>query len=378
MLKTYWKRFAEWVINLRTKYREDLFFRTECNIILFQLAFTVFLLTMVIIVFNYFYQDITHTLVTGILESMSHSRIITSSDIFASLETIKTQNFASVIFIFLIVTVLAGYLAARVTLAPARNALAQQKRFVSDIAHELRTPLSIIKTNSEVALLNDRLDPEIKKTLKSNVDELDRTSEIINNLLSFSNLVRPERINFANVDLGNVVDVVVKKMRNLGEKKQIELIVKKKGSHIVWGNNTALEQIVINLVRNAITYTPERGRVTIIVESDNRSDYQKNVLLMVQDTGIGISDKDLFHIFEPFYRAERSRNRQHGSSGLGLTIVSELIKLHAGKITIKSAVDKGTTAIVILPYSKQIPPVKNPTTDLNEISVDFLHQAKQE
>jgi len=333
---------------------------------------------MVIIVFNYFYQDITHTLVTGILESMSHSRIITSSDIFASLETIKTQNFASVIFIFLIVTVLAGYLAARVTLAPARNALAQQKRFVSDIAHELRTPLSIIKTNSEVALLNDRLDPEIKKTLKSNVDELDRTSEIINNLLSFSNLVRPERINFANVDLGNVVDVVVKKMRNLGEKKQIELIVKKKGSHIVWGNNTALEQIVINLVRNAITYTPERGRVTIIVESDNRSDYQKNVLLMVQDTGIGISDKDLFHIFEPFYRAERSRNRQHGSSGLGLTIVSELIKLHAGKITIKSAVDKGTTAIVILPYSKQIPPVKNPTTDLNEISVDFLHQAKQE
>lgn len=368
-MKIYWRRLGGWATDLKSKYWQDPFFRSEFNVILLQFLFTAVLLFLVAFSFNYLYKDVSNIIISGIRDSINQGSDITAQDILSSVNSIKNQKFYGFFILTTLITLGFSYLIAKITLTPARNALQSQKRFISDIAHELRTPLSVIKTNSEVALMSDSIEPSVRRTLKSIIEELDRTSEIINNLLSFSNLVRPERVNFSQVDLGPLVDSSISKLKALAESKQLDISVQKITPHNVWGNATALEQIIVNLLKNAINYTPSGGHVSIRIEPD----YRGSVILTVQDSGVGISRQDLIHIFEPFYRAERSRNRQSGSSGLGLTIVSELIKLHSGRITIKSFPNRGTTATVFLPYSKdeEISPDKK--GNLNEVSIDFVH-----
>ncbi len=370
-MKIYSKRFAGWAIALKNRYKQDPFFRTELSVISLQIIFAISLLVLVTIAFNYLYKEVAGTLLREILDAVnSNTPNLSSEEILGSARAIKTQNLVVVVFSSALITAIFGYIIARIALKPARNALNTQKRFVSDIAHELRTPLSVIKTNSEVALMDKNLDVNVRKTLKSNIEELNRTSEIINNLLSLKNLMSPERINFADIDLGDIVDIAAQKLQGLAHKKQIELTIKKTGPRIVYGNNTALEQIVINLLKNAIHFTPLGGNITVTVGPD----YKGNISLLVQDNGVGISENDLLHIFEPFYRTEQSRNRHGGaSSGLGLTIVSELVKIHSGRITIKSAPNRGTIVTVLLPHvQSDIGSVER--RKLSEVSADFLRK----
>ncbi len=366
-VKISWKRFVGWVTGLRDKYASDLFFHTKCNVIALQVFFGIFLLLLVGLTYNYLYKDIIRTLLTGVTDILTKNSTANAQSIINSVEKVKMASLILVFVVIVTITSGVGYLLARLALRPTEEAFKSQKRFIADVAHELRTPLSVIKTNSEVALLDRSLDVRVKSILKSNVEELNRASEIINNLLSLSSFTRSGRMTFSAIDLGTIVDAAIKKLKAFAERKQIELTVKKSEPRTVWGNATALEQVVINLLKNAITFTPEGGLVSVEVEPN----YQGNVLLTVRDNGIGISHKDLFRIFEPFYRAERSRNRRRGGSGLGLTIVSEIIKLHRGRITIKSALNQGTTAVVLLPFS-QIAEGMETLHGRNEISVDFL------
>jgi signal transduction histidine kinase len=372
---TYWRRFVELVTGLRNKYWGDLFFRSEFNVILLQFVFAAILLFLVGFSFNYLYRDVSDILIRGITESIRNGSQISGTDILTAIHGVKTEKFYGFLILTAVITLCFSYIIAKITLTPVRDALQSQKRFVSDIAHELRTPLSVIKTSSEVALMDDNIRPDIKKTLENIVGELDRTSEIINNLLSFSSLVRPERVNFGHVDLGPIIDSSINKLQDLAENKHLDISVRKIAPHNVWGNATALEQVVVNLLKNAINYTPSGGYVSLKIEPD----YRGSVILTVQDSGIGISRHDLLHIFEPFYRAERSRNRQSGSSssGLGLTIVSELIKLHSGKIVIQSFPNRGTTATVMLPQSIGKAEVNDKSANLNEVSIDFLTKRRK-
>ena len=263
-----------------------------------------------------------------------------------------------------------GYIIARVTLAPARNALTAQKQFIGNVAHELRTPLSVIKTNTEVALLENNATAEIKQMLKSNIEELDRVSEIINNLLSLSALIRPERMEFSAVDLSELSSHVVTRFSQLAKHGNQQVTLRKSPHALVWGNTTALEQIVGNLLKNAIQYTPRGGQIAITVAPAPGD----QVELVIQDSGVGIARKDLFRIFEPFYRAEQSRTRSAGGSGLGLTIVSELLKLLGGRITIRSAIGRGTSVIIIFPSAHhKVAQVggSEMREGTNEIAVDF-------
>jgi signal transduction histidine kinase len=147
-------------------------------------------------------------------------------------------------------------------------------------------------------------------------------------------------------------------------------------NRFVIGNASALEQIFTNLLKNAINYTPENkdGKVTITLESD----YQGRVVAAIVDNGIGIAQKDLYRIFEPFYRADTSRTRGigRGTSGLGLAIVNEIVRLHRGSISIKSGVGMGTTVAVTLPPAPnsalQPEQVISETNEgVNEVNVDF-------
>ncbi len=334
-----------------------------------QIVFAIVLSLLIAVSFNYLYKDILQTILTGIQENISRDGTFTSSDMVDSIKVVRAKNFLSFFSVTVSITLVFSYIIAKMTLTPTRDALKSQKRFVSDIAHELRTPLSVIKTNSEVALLDENINNGIRKIFKNNVEELDRVSGIINNLLTFNNLVHPERIRFTSVNLGDVVDTAIKKLDELIKKKEIKLTVKKISPYTVLGNSVALEQIAINIIKNAINYNRLGGSITVTVEPD----YSGNIIFLVEDTGRGISQEDLIHIFEPFYRAERSRNRQSGSSGLGLTIVSELVKLHSGRISVGSRIKEGTTVTILLPYSKNNTKSfdASPRTD-NEVYVDFL------
>jgi signal transduction histidine kinase len=231
----------------------------------------------------------------------------------------------------------------------AREILESQKVFISNVAHELRTPLSTIKTSSEVALLDDTMPPPMRATFREIIEELNRVSEIINNLLSLNTLTRPERMQLTSVDIAPLAELAIRKHALLARERNIRVVLRQEPGALVWGNSTALEQVMINIVKNALSYTPANanGAVTVTV----RPHSPDMVLFAVQDTGIGVSQSDLSHIFEPFYRADTSRNRKikKSGSGLGLTIVNEMVRTHHGRIRIESQKGKGTTVSIFLP-----------------------------
>lgn len=342
-----------------------------------QLLFGLIILAVVWAGFDYTHANVTSTIVSDIADQARTSPKTALQNATSSIRNIQEAQSASLVAVIaaiILTTALFGYLLARLALIPTRNSLNAQKQFIGNIAHELRTPLSIIKTNTEVALFDVAQNAEVRSVLTSTVEELDRISNIINNLLSLSAFVRPERIEFSNVDLGMLADTVLGKLKTLAERKRHALTLKKGESLVVWGNATALEQVIMNLLKNAITYTDPGGSIMVAIEPDHAG----HVKLSIHDSGVGIARKDLFRIFEPFFRIEGSRSRLTGSSGLGLTIVSELVKLHHGTISIQSIVKRGTTVTVTLPAGKTgggegklSSPDAQDNKNMGEITIDF-------
>jgi signal transduction histidine kinase len=369
MIKTYWKRFEGSVTDWSNKYRLDLFFRTEANVIALQTAFALLILGIIFVSFLRMHDLVSQTIAQW--EKLGvpfHSPNDLGSTIMSETQRIGMINLVVVAAIIILATILFNYVITRIALTPMRNSLSSQKRFIGNIAHELRNPLSIIKMNTELALLDPGVHPELRASLASNIEEMDRISEIINNLLSISILVQPERMKFNAVDISELIVRVVDKYANRAKQNQLQVSVRKDNDNVlVWGNATALEQIVGNVLKNAIHYTPAHGTVDIVLLSASN----KHVEVIIRDSGIGISRKDIFHIFEPFYRAGSSHARD--GSGLGLTMVSELVKMHSGKITVRSAPGRGTSVSVLLPKIENGKKTENGHDDsLNEVTINYL------
>ncbi|MDB5224437.1 MAG: hypothetical protein JWO43_59 [Candidatus Adlerbacteria bacterium] len=324
----------------RERYTSDLFFRTTVNIVTLQIGLV--------------------TLCIGAL-----------------LWALRYPNAQWIAFGSIVVlATIFGLIMAQYTLRPTRNSLRYQKIFISNVAHELRTPLSTIKTSTEVLLMDDAIRSDVRETCNEIVVELDRISEIINNLLSLDTLTRPERIKLGNVDLRPILDKVVEQHMALARERGIRMSVKKDSYATVQGNPTALEQVITNLIKNALSYTPKNNGGTVSI--DIGPDYHGSIILTVADTGIGIAEEDLQHIFEPFYRADTSRvrNVKKTGSGIGLTIVNDIVRIHHGKIRIESAKRKGTTVTVALP-SGAMPGhhSANQANKRSEINLDFSHNS---
>src|ERR1700722_13724353 len=189
-MQGYWKRFVALATGWWNNYRYDPFFSTEVNIILLLVALAAVTLCLVAASFSLLYSGISAAILDGIQTGLAtHSTASLGATIVEQIQVIRDRNLFSIVIIIIGTTIAFGYVIARVTLMPARNALAAQKQFIGNIAHELRTPLAVIKTNTEVALLENNMNAEMKGMLQSNIGELDRISEIINNLLSLSVLV---------------------------------------------------------------------------------------------------------------------------------------------------------------------------------------------
>lgn len=341
------------VIAFARRYRADFFFRTEINIIILQVAFAGLILVAAAFTIAYLYRDITTNLIEAIGTILSSpTPTFSAADIVARLEESRRQDLEIAALVILAITSAFGYLVAKVTLAPTRNALSAQKQFIGNVAHELRTPLSTIKTNTEVRLMDAHVPEAGRRVHEQNLEELDRISDIINNLLSMSAFLQPEKMDFKNVDLGEVIEHSIHHLTALARKKSLRISVRKSEYRIVRGNASAVEQILTNLLKNAINFTRPRGHIDVRVMPN----YRGGIDLIVEDTGIGIKKQDLNRIFEPFFRPDYSRNRAEGGSGLGLAIVSELVKIHGGRISVRSAPGRGTTVTVALPIGTNVPP----------------------
>lgn len=335
--------------------------------VLLQIGLTFLLLVLIGFSLSSLYDDVVVNLLKGFTDAIASRdpALFEGAGLVQNLEYTKNHKLVLTGAGVLVLASIFGYLITRLALTPTRNALESQKQFVGNIAHELRTPLSIIKTNSEVALLEGGISKDVRETLESNVEELDRISGIINNLLSMNRLLRPEQIAFSNIELRAILDRVEASLRPLAERKDIALSVSLSDYQTVWGNVAAIEQVLSNIMKNAINYTPAKGSVSVRVEQN----YQNDIEITVTDTGMGIPEKDLGLIFEPFYRGDASRNREVGvGSGLGLAIVSELVKLHKGSIGLESVVGQGTSVQITFPHGRDEKVIGRKS---NGISMDF-------
>jgi two-component system phosphate regulon sensor histidine kinase PhoR len=227
-----------------------------------------------------------------------------------------------------------------------------RSEFVANVSHELKTPVTSVKGFAETLLDGAMYDEAtLREFLKIIYDESDRLHRLISDILDLSR-IEQHRIPLKMEQL-NVVDVVaetVQTMRKRIEKKQLELVLPQKRHVMMEADKDRLRQILLNLVTNAIAYTPDKGRIEIsLIERENELD------LIVSDTGIGISEKDLPRIFERFYRVDKARSRQSGGTGLGLAIVKHLVESYHGKIRVESEEGKGSTFIVTLPRTQTRP-----------------------
>ena len=225
------------------------------------------------------------------------------------------------------------------------NAFTHITQFTADAAHELHTPLTILRGEVEVALRKKTLEPTSLKLLQSNLDEVNRLISIVESLFTLARLdAKKLMVESESVDLAMLLDQVYEKAIVLAEPKNITVELSRNEHVVINGDTYRLIQLFINLITNAIRYTPEGGSIMLACWKEAQFAH-----ISVRDTGIGIPAADLEKIFNRFYRVDKARSREMGGSGLGLAIVQWIVDLHKGKINVESEVGKGSTFEVQLP-----------------------------
>jgi len=218
-------------------------------------------------------------------------------------------------------------------------------RFSADVSHELRTPLTILRGELESLTQFEHLSPGALEIVGSALEEIARLSKIVNQLLEISRLEAGEATKEVSVvNLGELAISTAEQMRLLGDEKSIHLEYLISSGVMVVGNPSLLKQVIVNLLDNAIKYTPSEGSVELRVEIQG-----SKAVLEVRDTGIGIPANALPHICERFYRADKARSRHSGGAGLGLSIVKSICAAQGGELSIFSSEGEGTRVRIDMP-----------------------------
>ncbi len=227
---------------------------------------------------------------------------------------------------------------------------AARREFVANVSHELRTPITTIKSYTETVMETEDLPRDVQKRFLGVVEkEADRMTRLIHDLLTLSSLDHDKSSSkVEQFDLSCLIAEVVDKLQ-LDTKRGQKLTYTQISSLPPFrANPDRIEQVLTNVISNALKYTPEDG--TIHVFSGHVYDY---IYVKVQDTGIGIAAKSLPHVFERFYRADRARSRNEGGTGLGLAIAKEIVEEYGGSISISSEVGKGTEVLMKFPIQNE-------------------------
>ncbi len=224
-----------------------------------------------------------------------------------------------------------------------------RRDFVANVSHELKTPLASIQAYAETLIDGAIDDQDNNRTFLGRiVEQSERLHLLIQDLLSIARLESNTQTNeYTIVNVAEVLERCIKYHQPRAGKKQIKLEVQAPNEVMVFAETEGIRQILDNLVDNAIKYTPEGGQVKIGIEVQN-----KQVILKVQDSGIGISEDHLLRIFERFYRVDNARSRELGGTGLGLSIVKHLVNALGGTVEVTSQPDVGTAFIVSLPLAE--------------------------
>jgi heavy metal sensor kinase len=220
-------------------------------------------------------------------------------------------------------------------------------RFSADASHELRTPLTILHGELEAIVQQPGLEPEVREAIGSALEETKGLAKIVESLLAISRLDTGEVwMERERLDLAELTTTTAEQMRLLAEDRHIALICDTDRWVEVEGNRARLKQVVVNLLDNAIKYTPENGSVNVHVSATNG-----RAVLEIEDNGVGIPGEALPHVFERFYRVDKARSRQMGGTGLGLSIVKSICSAHGGQVTVDSTEGKGSHFRVELPLA---------------------------
>ncbi len=221
-----------------------------------------------------------------------------------------------------------------------------RRELTANVSHELRTPLTSIKGFAETLLDGAMKDEETCRRFLAIIDgEADRLVKLVDDLLDLSLLEsRRVTLKLREVDLGVLVAHTVDKLRPIADTSQLTLSESAPPGMIISADPDRLEQVLTNLVDNALKYTPPGGRVDVQVAAVNGE-----VEIAVRDTGGGIRPEDLPHVFERFYRADRSRTRGSGGTGLGLAIAKHIVEAHGGRMSVSSRMNEGTTFTFTIP-----------------------------
>lgn len=225
------------------------------------------------------------------------------------------------------------------------RAFQRQKQFTSDASHELRAPLAVIEAESTLALQRERPADDYRQSLEAISRESGQMSYLIDRLLSLARAdAGKEEWNFAEVNLGRLIARLNTDVEVLCREKGVSFQPDQIQDLVVKGDEARLRELFMNLLGNAVRYTPGPGTVSVSLRREGQM-----AVVAITDTGIGIPVEDVPYIFERFYRVDRARSRAEGGTGLGLAISKHIAEAHGGKIEVESRLGAGSTFSVWLP-----------------------------
>ena len=221
-------------------------------------------------------------------------------------------------------------------------------RFAADASHELRTPLTIMRGELESLVKEPTLNGDVAERIGNVLEEAERLTRIIEGLLLVSRLETGEaQMRREKIDLGAMIDEVADQMAPIADDKLLRIRRNIAQGVFIEGDEIRLKQVGVNLLDNAFKYTPEGGQIDLEVRAES-----SGAVFTISDTGMGISERALPHIFERFFRAEQARTSRTGGTGLGLSIVHSIVVAHGGRTLVESEEGRGATFRVELPLAK--------------------------
>jgi two-component system, OmpR family, sensor kinase len=225
------------------------------------------------------------------------------------------------------------------------HAFESQRQFTADAAHELRTPLAVIISEADVALSRERQPGEYQESLRVVKDEARRLARVVDDMLDLARAdAGAQTLRRDEFYLNDLVDECCRAARSLAGPKRVALCAEPSPDVPYFGDEELLRRMLMNLLNNAVKYTPEGGEVRVSLESQNG-----RATITVADTGVGLTPEEAERVFDRFYRADKARSRAEGGTGLGLPIARWVAEAHRGSITLHSEPGHGSSFTVTLP-----------------------------